>query len=360
MISNDVLNRIRQAERESHLEVYSAKELYEAGSWLAKPVKTVLDILPLFDGYEKFCALDLGSGVGRNSIPVAQYFKDISCRVDCVDILEYAVERLRGNAKRFGVESGIHGVVSSIDEYEIEIDRYDLILAVSALEHVDSEHTFLEKLQQIRDGLRIGGVTCLIVNSGVVERDSVTGEELQPQFEVNLPTDKLVDILNRTFYGYTVVKQTTAHQRFTIPRGERTADLETDVVTLVVRKDPQALFELAMNHIYGNGVPEDNELAVKLLTHAYDMGHVEAAYNSRICYHYGHGTQVDLEKAYALYLESANAGYGKGMELVGRFYNRGIYVDRDPEKAELWLRKAMESSDSDAVEEARKELLRNS
>lgn len=28
----------------------------------------------------------------------------------------------------------------------------------------------------------------------------------------------------------------------------------------------QELYELAMKHICGNGVPEDNELAVKLLT----------------------------------------------------------------------------------------------
>ncbi len=34
-------------------------------------------------------------------------------------------------------------------------------------------------------------------------------------------------------------------------------------------QSPQALFELAMKHIYGDGVPEDNVLAVELLTQAY-------------------------------------------------------------------------------------------
>lgn len=121
-------------------------------------------------------------------------------------------------------------------------------------------------------------------------------------------------------------------------------------------KNPYELYELAMKHIYGDGVPENNELAVKLLTQAHDMGHVEATYNLGICYHYGYGTGVDMAKAYELYLESANGGYGKGMELVGRFYNRGIYVERDRKQAEYWLQKATESSDPDAVEEARKEL----
>lgn len=121
--------------------------------------------------------------------------------------------------------------------------------------------------------------------------------------------------------------------------------------------EAQELFELAMKHIYGDGIPEDNELAVKLLTQAHDMGHVEATYNLGICYHYGYGADVDLAKAFDLYLESAKAGYGKGMELVGRFYNRGIYVERDRVKAEHWLSNAIESSDPAAIEEAKKELL---
>ena len=120
----------------------------------------------------------------------------------------------------------------------------------------------------------------------------------------------------------------------------------------------QEIYELAMKHIYGDGVPEDNELALRLLTQAYDLGHVEATYNLGICYHYGYGTSIDLAKAYELYLESANDGYGKGMELVGRFYNQGIYVERDRKQAEYWLQKAMNSSDPDAVEEAKKEMER--
>lgn len=120
--------------------------------------------------------------------------------------------------------------------------------------------------------------------------------------------------------------------------------------------DAQGLYGLAMKYIYGDGVPENNDLATKLLIRAHSMGHVEATYNLGICYHYGYGAEIDLQKAYELYLEAANAGYGKGMELVGRFHNRGIYVERDRQKAEYWLRKAMESSDPEAVEEARKEL----
>ncbi|MBR3298112.1 MAG: sel1 repeat family protein [Clostridia bacterium] len=118
----------------------------------------------------------------------------------------------------------------------------------------------------------------------------------------------------------------------------------------------QEIFELAMKHIYGDGVPEDNELAFELLTRAHEMGHIEASYNLGICFHYGYGTEVDLKKAFELYLEAANAGYGKGMELVGRFYNQGTHVQRDRNLAELWLDRAIKSGDAEAAEEALREL----
>ena len=232
----DRLVRIRHAEAESHTEAYTNHALFSAGSWLAKPVKTVLDLLPLFDGYAEFRGLDLGSGVGRNSIPVAQHFKHIPCRVDCVDILELAIEKLNENAQQYGVAGKIQGIVSSIDDFEIEADSYDVIMAISALEHIASMSAFEKKLVEVRNGLRYGGVACLIVNSGVIEHDKTTGQELPPQFEVNLPTSQMQDLLEKTFAGWQIIKHTIVHQKYDIPRENGIAELETDVVTYVVRK----------------------------------------------------------------------------------------------------------------------------
>ena len=233
---NNRLEQIRKAEASSHTEVYSNHALFSAGSWLAKPVKTVLDLLPLFDGYNSFYALDLGSGVGRNCIPVAQHFSGIPCRVNCVDILELAIAKLNENAQQYSVADCIRGILSAIDDYEIAADSYDLIMAVSALEHIASRSAFEKKLSEIRDGLHHGGVACLIVNSGVVEHDKATGQELPPQFEVNLPTSQMQDLLENTFAGWQVIKHTIVHQKYDIPRENGIAELETDVITYVVRK----------------------------------------------------------------------------------------------------------------------------
>lgn len=233
----DWLDQIRDAEAKSHTQAYTSHELYTPGSWLAKPVKTVLDLLPLFAGYKKLRVLDLGCGVGRNSIPVARNFRDIPCLVEGVDILPLAIEKLQENSLRYEVAEAIQGVVSPIDAYEIKADFYDFIMAISALEHMDTKAGFVRKLEEISHGLRKNGVVCLIVNTGVQEWDKASGEKLRPQFEVNWKTQELLLILKQTFKDWKVIKSTVTHQKYDIPRNQGLAQLESDVVTWVVRNE---------------------------------------------------------------------------------------------------------------------------
>lgn len=227
---------IRESEKKSHIEMYSNDGLYQPGSWLTRPIKTIKEIVPLFEAYEKLRVLDLGCGVGRNSIFVAQEYKEIDCIVECVDILDLAIEKLRFNAEKYGVSGNICGIEKTIEEYAIEKNTYDFVIAVSALEHVETEESFLSKLEEIREGIRENGVVCLVINSDVKESDKVTGEELPAQFEVNLKTEELQEILNRTFEGWTVLKTTVQEQQYDIPRENGICDLQTKVVSFVARK----------------------------------------------------------------------------------------------------------------------------
>ncbi len=230
------LQSIRESERKSHEQLYSGEELYKEGGWLNKPIKTVTDLFPLFEECKDFRALDLGSGVGRNSIAIAKQFQNISCRIDCVDILELAIEKLLENAKWFGVCECINGVVCPIEDFVIEANVYDLILVVSALEHIDSEESLIKKLEEIRDGVKQNGVVCLVVNSEVTERNKATGEALFPQFEVNLRTLELQELLQKAFDGWKILKSTLRGQQYDIPRENCVSELSTKVVTFVVRK----------------------------------------------------------------------------------------------------------------------------
>lgn len=236
MNNNTRLQQIRESERKSHIETYSNEALYQEGSWLRKPIKTVLELLPLFEGYEELTVLDLGCGVGRNCLAIAERFKDIPCTVECVDILELAIEKLQENAQAQGVAEPIKGIVTPIEEYPIEAEKYDLVLAVSALEHIDTRESFQKKLVEIRDGMRKGGVVCLVINSNVTETDKETGEKMEPQFEVNLPTLELQVLFQETFRGWEVLKEMVRSQQYDIPRESGLSELKTDVVTFVARK----------------------------------------------------------------------------------------------------------------------------
>lgn len=230
------LKEIRKNERKSHIEIYSNAELYKEGSWLIRPIKTVVDLIPLFDKYEEINVLDLGCGVGRNCICIARHYYDRLCKIDCVNILDLAIEKLYANADEYGVTSNICGIVKSIDDYQIKERNYDLVMAVSSLEHVDSKETFVNKLREIEHGIRKNGIVCLVVNSNIKEFDKKTGNEILPQFEVCLPTEEMQRIFEKAFSEWTVLKSTVVDQQYDIPRDSGICELKTSVVTFVAKK----------------------------------------------------------------------------------------------------------------------------
>ncbi len=236
IVVKERLARIRESERKSHTEIYTNEKLYQTDSWLQRPIKTVQEIVPFFDGYEKLRVLDLGCGVGRNSIYIAEQFRDIDCSVDCVDLLDIAIEKLLENATEHNVSSSINGIINSIEEYEIQRNSYDLIMAISALEHIDTQDSFLRKLSEIRNGVHKNGIVCLVVNSDIVEICVETSEPMDAQFEVNLPSETIRAILGECFYDWEILKASVVAQQYDIPRESCTSRLNTNVITYVARK----------------------------------------------------------------------------------------------------------------------------
>jgi len=230
------LAHIRANEKMSHVAIYTNEKLYQSNTWLRKPIKTVQDICLLFNGYDKLQVLDLGCGIGRNCIYIAEKYKNINCTVECVDLLEVAIEKLRQNAKEHNVSSHIIGIVKSIEEYDISVNAFDFIMAISALEHIDTEQSFIKKLFEIKNGLRKDGIVCLVINSDIKEINLDTQENLDAQFEVNLSTEKIQEYLNDIFSGWNILKYSVSKQEYDIPRDSIISHLYTKVVTYVARK----------------------------------------------------------------------------------------------------------------------------
>ncbi|MCH1627715.1 class I SAM-dependent methyltransferase [Ferdinandcohnia quinoae] len=228
---------IRNEERKYHDHCYEHFTLFEEGSWLYKPVKTVMDLMPMFINKENINVLDLGSGVGRNSIPLAEAIKDKQGKVICVDLLDSALSRLREYSKKYDVEDVIRTVKADIGNYEIIPNEYDLIIAVSALEHVRSEIIFEKVVHQMADGTKNGGINCLIVNSEVEEINIETNEKMDALMEVNFSTETMMNKLSSIYTGWEVIKTIVKPLAYNITRGESNVLLKTNAITFVTRKN---------------------------------------------------------------------------------------------------------------------------
>ena len=228
------LEAIRQAEARSHTEAYENLTLYAPGSWLSKPVKALEALLPLYEKERGLRVLDLGSGVGRNAIACAERLRDST--VECVDILPMAIEKLRENAEKYGVSAQIRGVACPVDRFEVARDGYDLIIAASVLEHLDSRESAVRKLREIAAGIRTGGAVLIVMNTGVREWDCTSGESLPPQFEVNLPPAEVRGLLGDAFRGWEVLWDKCIHYEYQVPRSGRNAEIHAEVVTFTARR----------------------------------------------------------------------------------------------------------------------------
>ncbi|WP_144488275.1 class I SAM-dependent methyltransferase [Bacillus sp. ABP14] len=230
------IDHIRNEEKKYHEICYEQYKLFEAGSWLYKPVKTVMDLMDYFEEQYNMQVLDLGSGVGRNSIPIAQKMKNASGTVTCVDLLDSALTKLQIYSKEHDVFEVIKTEQAAIENYYIQPNTYDYIIAVSSLEHVQSEEDLKNVLHSMKKGTKIGGINCLIINSNIQEIDLHTKEELDALIEINLPTDNMIHLLKSIYKDWQEIKVEIKELAYNIVRNERHIQLKTNAITFVVQK----------------------------------------------------------------------------------------------------------------------------
>jgi cyclopropane fatty-acyl-phospholipid synthase-like methyltransferase len=230
------IKMIRDEERKYHEACYDNYKLFEAGSWLYKPVKTVMDTMSYFDSNDSLTVLDLGCGVGRNSIPIAERLKARSGKVVCVDLIKSALTKLLSYSTTYGVNEYIETRLSDIGEYVIQDKEFDYIIAVSALEHVESEDKFTQVLERMVRGTKDRGINCIIIGTNIEEFDILTGTELEPLMELNMTTNQAQERLSKAYAGWEVLYTTIKSLEFNIDRNERKVLLKSDCITYVVRR----------------------------------------------------------------------------------------------------------------------------
>lgn len=142
--------------------------------------------------------------------------------------------------------------------------------------------------------------------------------------------------------------------------------------------NPESQHALATLYYYGEGVPKDVSEAVKWLRKAADQGSAASYNNLAKLYMNGEGVRKDLLRAGALLKQAADGGYhhaaktlqqnvttctdeegpacivtagagdAEGELVTGTYFERGLYLPLDKEKAVFWYRKSAEQDNAKA------------
>lgn len=217
-----------------HAEFYRANELFDDGTWLRRPEPYVLDAARRLPSGRPLAVLDLGAGVGRNTIPVARMLPGGS-RVTAIDILETAVERLQANCRCHGVADMVHSETAEIEGFPIEPDAYDFVFSVSALEHVASLTHMEETLLRIMAGTRAGGLNCFMINTDAREITSDGGVR-DALIEFHLGFNQAHDLLNDCYVEWHIIDQSRRAWRVPESRGGEEFTLASTCLQFLARK----------------------------------------------------------------------------------------------------------------------------
>lgn len=112
----------------------------------------------------------------------------------------------------------------------------------------------------------------------------------------------------------------------------------------------QGLYKLASLYFLGYGTPKNESWGVELLARAAEAGHMNAANDLGVIYFDGaFGRERDLEKAYAMFVRSAELGNAEAMKNVAVFYREGLGRPADQVQELVWYTLALRAGYPRAV-----------
>jgi 2-polyprenyl-3-methyl-5-hydroxy-6-metoxy-1,4-benzoquinol methylase len=230
------LQKIREEEKKYHESYFEDHKLYEEGSWLDAPVPIILDLADQVNIGQPLSILDLGCGVGRNSIPLAQKVQPNDGRVICVDLLEKALKKLIHYSEQYQVKDVIYTEQADISEYQIPEGKYDYIVAASSLEHCKSRYMLKKVLDSMVNGTKGGGINCVIMNTNIEEFDAKSGKQREALFEVNMDKDNVLKLLRQHYEGWEEIHVSDEPLELDIDREDKAVLLKANCLTFAARK----------------------------------------------------------------------------------------------------------------------------
>ena len=114
----------------------------------------------------------------------------------------------------------------------------------------------------------------------------------------------------------------------------------------------EAEVQLAELMLTGRGGPKDHPAALALFEKAAGRGHVGAMFAMGAMHGGGHEVPTDRPTAQRCFRAAAERGHPHAQMMLGRYLARGLAGERDPERARVWLERAL----AQGLQEARGDL----
>ena len=227
----------RQSEMSYHSQFYEENDLFESGTWMSGPGPVVLDMLDrLMQHKRDLKVLDLGSGVGRNTIPVATRLTDSNSSITAVDLLDNAINKLKEYARKYQVEHLIKAEAADVEHYAIPEGSYDYILACSCLEHTSSEEALRTVLHRMQKATQLGGIHVITMSTDVQEVEEETGNIREGLIELNLSSEQALEMLHDTYEGWNVLVEKTVPQSIDEEKEGVAIKFQCTLITYVVQR----------------------------------------------------------------------------------------------------------------------------
>ncbi len=105
----------------------------------------------------------------------------------------------------------------------------------------------------------------------------------------------------------------------------------------------KAQYRLGRCYDKGNGVAENDQMAVQWYTQSAAQGYAKAQYQLGKCYKNGEGVEKNLAKAIDYYSKAAKQDNADAQLALGKCYLKGKGVTADKAKAKSWCKKAVKN-----------------
>jgi tellurite methyltransferase len=235
------MNEFERARHETvryHEALYSTAGLGQAGTWLARPHRLLLDALAHIPPSRPVIAYDLGAGIGRHTIPMMQQLPAGS-QVYAVDLLASALQSLRSSIPP-GISTVLHSRQADLDDFVFETPA-DLVLAFSAIEHLPSLEAIRRLLGRVRAVVRPGGVVAIGIVADRLEIDS-SGKRRPALLESAISAAAATELLSSAFGAFDVVYRDAHPADVREDRGDERYTLTSTLLTWVATRpaEPRA------------------------------------------------------------------------------------------------------------------------